>query len=348
MALIFADSFQHLATADLLTKYTSKVGAPVISAAAGRRGTGGLLCPDNNYVATSLSKTLPSSQATLCLGFSFKPSSVSYNATKSIASFTDSATPQCSLVMNADGTLSVTRGTGAATVLGTTTYTMSAGTTYYIEWKVTFHDTTGTAEIRVNGASVLSLTSIDTKGTANASANGFMIGMDGGATNYQTFTYSDLYVTDTIGSANTTFLGDVRVDAYFPNGNGNQSDFVGSDSNSTDNYLLVDDATPNSDTDYVESSTATAIDSYAITNMSYTPSVIYGVQTNITAKKDDAGARSIARLIRQGGTNYVGSDAAIATSYAVYSQIDEVDPNTSSAWSKAGVDTAEFGVKVTV
>ena len=68
------------------------------------------------------------------------------------------------------------------------------------------------------------------------------VGPNGATTaNYD---YDDLYICDgtTVpGEPVNDFLGDVRVDTLYPNGNGNSSQWVGQDANSTDNYLNVDD-----------------------------------------------------------------------------------------------------------
>ncbi|MDQ3565725.1 MAG: hypothetical protein M3436_16975 [Pseudomonadota bacterium] len=338
MTLRFTDSFDHYATAALTEKWTSITNVPTISAGNGRRSTASFRNATN--VLGTATKTLDA-QATWIIGFSFKMASSLPAASRAMVGVLDAGTDQCDLRVKADGTMEITRN---GTVLGTTTYALSVGSTYYIEFKVVIHDTTGTAEVKVDGSSKLALTSVDTKNTANATANQVRIGPGGAATGF--WDYDDVYICDGAGSVNNNFLGDCRVDAYAPNGNGNSSQLVGSDGNSTDNYLLVDESAPNDDTDYVESATAGNKDTYTVADMSHTPSSIFGVQILANAKKDDAGARSVATVTRSGVTDFDGATQALSTSYVYYSDIRETDPNTSAAWTKTNFNAAEFGVKV--
>lgn len=335
MTLRFCDSFDHFVTADIGEKWTVAGANSSISAGNGRRSTACLRVANGSSGPTL---TLDS-QATWTVGLAMKLASLPASARVLIA-FTDTATAQCDLRLNADGTVSVTRN---GTSLGTSSSALSTGSYFYLEFKVTISDAAGAAEVRVNGSNTgwLNLTSVDTKNTANASANG--IGILSGASSWASVDVDDLYICDATGSANTGFLGDSRVDSFLPNGNGNSSQMTGSDADSTDNYLLVDDTAPDDDSTYVQSSTASQKDTYAFADMTHTPSSIFGVQVNMTAKKDDAGSRSIASVTRSGGSDTNGTTQALSTAYVNYRQIVEQDPNTAAAWTKTAFNAAEFG-----
>lgn len=335
MALRFVDSFDHYATADFTQKWTSITSSPTISSGTGRRGTN---CFRGNTSAHELSKTLDN-QATWIVGFAFTPEG-STSGDEPILIFLDGASVQTDIRLRTDGTLRATRN---GTTLATSSNALSAATTYYIETKVTISDASGVVEVRVNGSSTgwINITSQDTKNTANAYANVIRLKT---VTNAARF--DDLYVCDGTGSANNDFLGDVRVDCYLPSGNGNSSQLAGSDGNSTDNYALVDEASQNGDTDYVQSATASQKDTYAFADMSHTPSSIFGVQVNMVAKKDDSGTRTICSVTRSGGSDTDGATQALATSYVDYREILETDPNTAAAWTRTNLNSAEFGVKV--
>jgi hypothetical protein len=190
------------------------------------------------------------------------------------------------------------------------------------------------------------LTSQDTKNTANATANGVRLGTSA-STPGADWDFDDLYICDGAGSTNNNFLGDCRVDAFAANGNGNSSQLTGSDGNSTDNYLLVDDATTiDDDTTYVEHATVGNKDTYACANMSHTPTSIFGVQVCANAKKDDAGAKSLCTVTRSGGADTDGATQALSTSYTYYREILEQDPNGPIAWTATNFNAAEFGIKV--
>lgn len=336
MALRFVDSFDHYATADVLLKYTSSSLTPTISSGNGRRSTASFRSSGGGV----LIKTLDA-QASWVVGFSFRVAALPSGAL-AFLSLRDAGTTQVDVRLNTDGTLSVTRnGTG----LSTSALSLSAATTYYIEFKATINDSTGSYTLRVNGASFTTGSSVDTKTSANASANQVAVGA---ITNLAqgSCDIDDFYICDSTGSSNNDFLGDVRVDCYMPSGNGNSSQLAGSDGNSTDNYALVDEASQNGDTDYVQSATSSQKDTYAIADMSHTPASIFGVQVNMVAKKDDSGTRSICAVTRSGGSDTDGATQALGTTYFCYTEIRETDPNTAAAWTRTNFNNAEFGVKV--
>lgn len=341
--LRFTDSFDHYSLTHITRKWTQSVGSSAnqsITASSGRRSTASFRV--TNPGNTGLSKTLDA-QATWVVGFAFRAGSLPATS-KHLVKFFDTATLHCDVRLNTDGTLTATRN---GTSLGSSSNSLSAGTYYYLEVKVTISDGAGAIEVRVNGSSTgwINLTGIDTRNAGNASANVIQI-FGGGNSENVNFDADDLYICDATGSTNNNFLGDVRVDAFFPDGNGNSSQFTGNDGNSTDNYQLVDDTAPDDDTTYVESDTPTEIDTYTFPGMLHTPSSIHGLQINMMSKKDDSGSRNIASVIRSGGTNTSGTSQALATSYVNYTQISETDPNTSAAWTSSGFGNAEFGITV--
>jgi len=343
MTLRFIDGFDHYATADLQAskKWNSTGTASVISATDGRRGTGCWAHSSTGFDIYHINKTLDN-QATYIVGFAMYITNLT--ATRFLE-IIDGATVQFSLAVDVSGHILAYRGAGT-TLLGTSTNTLSINTWNYIECKVTFDNSDGVVDIHVNGSGTgwISLTSQDTCATANEYASIIRIGTT--ANNYLRYRIDDLYICDTNGSVNNDFLGDVRVDSYLATGNGNHSDFTGSDSDSTDNYLLIDDTSPDGDTTYVQSATVGHIDTYGFADMTHTPASIFGVQIVMEAKKDDSGTRGIAGMVRQDSTDYAGSSRVVSTSYVDYMDIRETDPATATAWTKAGFNSAEFGIKV--
>lgn len=336
MTLLFMDGFDHYATADVLKKWTS--GGCTINASAGRR-SGGAMQISNN-ASQVMTKVLGAAKSTLIFGAAFLHNAVP-NANYELIRFRDGATDQVSLVFESTGKLSVRRGTAGGTVLATSTNALTSGF-HYIEFKATLHNTTGAFEVRVDGSLMagLSATGVDTTSTANNSADTLLLGTVSGSGLTQT--YDDLYVCDDQGSAANNFLGDCRIDPQYPTSDGANQTWT--PSTGTTHYTLVDETTPNT-TDYVESSTAGQKDTYGMGDITHTPLSIIGVQVNIAALKDDAGARSIKPVTRSGGTDYSGTEQALSTAQVYYREIRETDPATSAAWTKTGVNAAEFGVE---
>jgi hypothetical protein len=83
-----------------------------------------------------------------------------------------------------------------------------------------------------------------------------------------------------------------------------------------------------------------------LTNLATATGTVFAVQTNLTSRKDDAGTRTIAPVVRIGSTNYDGTTtAALGSSYADYTQLyDRLDPS-GATWTISTVNAMETGVK---
>lgn len=327
----FVDSFKHYATADILLKWSAFGGSTTI-ASGGRNGGNCLRLPTLGNV----SKTLDN-QATWICGFAFKIDQNPSGAALSLIAFLDSTTVQMNVQINTNGTLSVTRG---GTILTTTGSAVPLNTYQHIAFKATIHNTTGSYELRINDAAVLSGSGINTRTSANNYANVIRIGQQ---TNLGATTLvDDFYLFDGTGSTNNNFVGDVAIGCYFPDGAGDLTQWTPSTGN---NYQCVDDASQNGDTDYVSSASAGNYDLYTFGNISGAAVSIYGVQRTLVARKDDAGTRTLKPSYKGGGVVYDGTGVNITTSYLCYSDTLETDPATGVAWTNSGLNAAQFGVK---
>jgi hypothetical protein len=256
--------------------------------------------------------------------------------------FSDANTIQVILVINNDGTVSVRRTGDSGTVLGTSSVTISFGAYNYLEMKATIHPSAGTIDVHLNGVSIITASGLNTRATANSTANGVFIGLSGNPGTLATLAWDDFYVCNTSGSLNNDFLGDCRIDTLYPSSDGTYTGF--SPSTGSAHWSTVDDATPNT-SDYVSAGVANTKDSYGFTDLTSTASV-YGVQICNAALKDDVGARSVANLVRSGSTDAQSATMALTTSLIIYCSIQETDPATSAAWTQAAVNAAQFGTVV--
>jgi len=218
-------------------------------------------------------------------------------------------------------------------------------TWYYLELKVNFNNSpNGDWELMIDGVSTLTGTSRDTFYSYT-----MKLQIGGAANNDVDIMWiDDFYLLDDTGSDNNDFLGICAVETDLPSGNGNSSTLVGSDSNSTDNYLLVDNnaSVPPATTEYVESDTEGDKDTYAMSDLT-TTGVVYGVQTTLYAQKDDSGAKFVRPVIRSGGTDYPGTSVALSDSvYVLSDEVWEQDPDTSSAWLYGDVNSMELGPEI--
>jgi hypothetical protein len=352
MSLRWADSFDHLASADMVKKYPIGVVATgadgiTISSAAGRFGNGGQFAYANVTPSSTTHVTCaPSglSSATVFAGFAFRRQTIS-TFDRQIFAFKETGVRHIGLSINSSSQLYITRDTTA--ISAATGVTILENVWYYVDLEAFINDTTGTAALYINGALRATFGPGDTRNAGTAGLiNQIQIGPNPSVAIAGTFEFDidDLYVCDNAGSVNNGRLGDVRVEALFPSGNGNSSQLVGSDANSTDNYLLVDEAAP-STADYVESSTPGDKDTYAYGDLTPAAGTVHGVQIIPYAAKTDAGARTIVSVARLSGTEEDSAAKTLSTTPLYLPDIRETKPG-GGAWSISDVNSAEFGVKV--
>ena len=327
------DSFDDRATANIGSKYNNTPSA-TISAGNGRTGVAGMFCN-----SVGVAKTFDN-QTKWTVGMAVKFSGT-MGATNYLASMLDGATAQITFVLTAAGFVEARRGSSLGTLLGTSSSAITSGSFHYIEVQSTINNS-GTAIVKFNGVIVLNLSGVDTQASANAYASVVQVGYIGAAT----ITYiDDLYICDGSGTANTDFLGDVSVEAIFPNADGTYLQWA--TSTGVTHYTLIDDNPPNSDTDYVLTSGVGNIDTYGFTNLTVLSGTIMGIQMNYFARKDDAGTRTITPIWFIGGVVYSGDTGSLGSAYVYSSFIKETDPSDSTAWTIEDINTnTEFGAKL--
>lgn len=329
MSLLFVDSFDHYSTAEILNKWTTAPNCSISNTTV-RTGVGCLAGNASNCTYTTGLK------ATLITGGAFY---ITGN-NQILIEFLDVGTDQCNLFQNADSTLSIRRNIGGgAVVLGTSTNSLSAGIYQYIEFKATINNS-GSYEVRVNGDVWVSGTG-DTQNTVNAYATVVKFAQSGGTTGR----LDDVYICDNLGTMNNNFLGDVKIECILPDAVGSNTQWVPYPSGN--NYSLVDEVPPNSDTDYVVTSGIGYMDTYGYSSLVTTSGSIFGVQVCPFARKDDAGSRSITSIFYIGATPYSGSSiASVSDNYNYWPMIQEKNPQTNSSWNISEINTAEFGIKL--
>lgn len=335
MALLFVDSFDHYATGDISEKWTSTSGGQTIDAGQGRRGTAAIRFSMN--AGQYFGKSVQATGSTAIVGFAYKPTAIP----TVFMAISDSIANKENIYVthNSDGTLSVFA-TAGQIQLGRTTATIPLNLYTYIEIKAVFHDTAGSVVVRFNGGVVLTIPVADTANTTVAwNTVSFVSGAFGGPNFY----FDDLYICDGSGPApRNDFLGDIRVDARVPTGAGTSTGWTPS---AGANWQCVDDAVPNDDTDYTQSSTVGATDTFVVQDAPSVGATILGVQHCLSLKKADAGLSIVVPVVRVGGTVYEGTAVATGTSYAFGTQMMPTDPSTGASWTEVNFNAAEFGYR---
>ena len=349
MALLFMDSFDHYATADITEKWTSVSDAshPVIGA-YGRTGTQGLLLSGANQIGSVVMTVLGGVDEAI-VGFAFKLASGAPSGA-ALWAFGSANAWECGVRLNADLTLQPVRcatnfqpgapnfltGIGVAT-----TAALQVGVWAYIEIQMKVSATVGTCTIRINGNGVTAQTGLNTLGAVAALTR---IGIGGLATSAGACHYDDVVVMNTAGSLNNSFIGDVTVSAIYPSAAGNSSGWTPS---AGSNYQCVDEAAPNDDTDYNATATLNAKDLYAFADAP-AGADIRAVQVLAAVRKGAEGPGQVKLVTRSSSTDYDGAAKGIGgTSYSYVREVLETDPATAAAWSESGFNAAEFGIKKT-
>ncbi len=327
MAVILIEGFDHLAAADITKKGWSVSSA--VTMGAGRFDGQATTLGAANQTAQ---KVLPSTYATAIAGVAFKPVTVGSANYQFLRFLTAAGAVVGAVRLNASGKIEVIN--SGATVIATGTTTLVVSTWYYIEFKLFENGASGTCEIKLNGVSEIASTTGNFGSTTIGQVQ--LISVVGGSV------FDDLYVLDTTGaSPRNTFLGDVRVETIYPNADGAHSQWT--PNTGTTHYTQVNEAQADGDASYVSDATPNDLDTYAFGDIDV-GATVYGVQTNLYARKDDANTRQIAPVVRQSGSDNVGTTVTMATTYVDYTQLYNQDPS-SADWTPTSVNAAEFGVK---
>lgn len=336
MSIEFIDGFDHYNNiTNLQRKWTSSSQANFV---AGRFG-GNAMYPWPQSQPVALGGL--SNQATRVIGFALYIPSISVGTPSGVGNiifnFMDGSTIQVSLGFS-NGYFVVSR--GGSTVLGTMSTPATGNQWVYVELSVTINSTTGAYNLRMAGTSVLSGSSVNTQNSGNAYTNGIQF-----PNALNSWYFDDLYLLNSLGTVNNTFLGECQIFTSLPSGD-DASNKQWTPSAGTNHYANVSDNPPDDDTTYNSSGTVAQIDLF--TFPSITPSgAIVCVQDVITARKDSTGPRTISDQCKSGATIFTGSSAFSPGSvYGMFMQIREQDPNTSAAWTLTNLNAAEFGIKL--
>lgn len=335
MALLFIDSFDHWGSTDTAIKWNTADASTnyTPSAGNGRNSSASLRCAGGSSIMKSVADT-----SNIIIGFAYRSSAYG----NVFLQLRNGTTIHVDMRTSAGGAFQITRN---GTLLATATTGFTTDTWYYLEFYITISDTVGTVKMQVNGATE-TLTFVTGTETTQDTRNGTPTTIDNVLLVNTTGTsdYDDFYLCNTSGSAPTnTFLGDCRVEALLPTGNGYSSQW--NRLSGSNNYEMVDEASGDGDTTYVYETTANDIDSYAMANLAATSGTVYGVQTVLWARKDDAGIAQVKPHFYISSTPYARTTINLNDSYLMRLAIEEASPATASAWTISEINGAEFGVK---
>ena len=339
MSLVMLEGFESYGTAtgadlvdELCQKWICGNMASDWAALVAGMNNGSALQWDNDETSAGLSLAVAAAD-TICMGFALKPGSPSGTQTEDLLKLYSGGTLQGALQLTFDGHFLYDRGT---TRIGRTENPLTMGTWSYIELKVLIHNTAGTVDIHINGASVLSLSGIDTRPSSVVTINEVQIH----AVKY--YSWDNIYIYDDVGGA-PSMLGPIVIEQLLPTGDDthNWTQSTGSTGYEVVDNLEIEDST------YVSDSTLNTTELWSYADISEIDGVIVAVQQHTRAGTAGGGMRTLSILCESGVTTDVTSyglttDGGFEPLEIIY----EVDPNTSSAWTISNLNAANFGVKV--
>lgn len=344
--LIWFDGFDHYGANRLpmLDGPYLEVGASAtLSTAQTRTGARSLLLSASQLL---LRKGLGGDRSRVGIGAAWYFTTMPTNNTDCrVYEWRDTANAQhVTLVLNSDGSLQFKRGTGGGTSIGPqSAQVISAAAWNHIEAAVTFSDTAGTVECRVNGVVVISATSLDTVNTSNVACTQVGI-FNRNSASAGTAHVDDLFVWDSLGTINNDFIGDKRVYLLTPNAATAVADFT---ANTGTTHGAIAEIPPDDDTTYI---TATSVGSESQFDLTDLPSEVVTVAAVMTLprmRKTDAGNMFITTGLVSGAYEAYGADRPITTAYTYYGDIFERNPANGSAWSPSAVNAAKLRLAVT-
>lgn len=247
--------------------------------------------------------------------------------------FMDSSdVPHVDIEISATGEFKVKNGDG--TLLATS----AAGLVLSDEWgtleiKVTVNDTTGLIGVKWNGVQVINVTGSDTQNGGTAEIAKVEFTPDG-------------YLDDVVGFIGATsdgFPGPRKVVVKRP---ATDSAVQFARSGGSINATQVDDPTPDGDTTYNSSSTATEQDLFNMQTVTET-GAIDGVREILVAKKTDIGTRKLKTVQDDGVSSQVLSadEKDLTTDYKAFDNMTVAKP-AGGAWSAGDINGCDFGYEL--
>lgn len=338
MTLLFMDGMDlHGVTANLDRRYDAVDASVDYSTTSGRYGGGGITITDDDRY---FEKAIDGTPQTCVASFAVKPIEGGTVADTIWRIDTSVANGGITFGASVGATIEVRRGTGIK--LGG--FVLPQGRWNWVSIKVRMDSSSsGTIDIEVNGVNVFSFTG-QTRNSGTNTCNTLLLG----ATFNGDFVYDDVIITDIAGSAPfNDLLSDRRIDTIQPDAVGDNSDFTASPA--VDNYLNVDESSPDDDTSYNESAVSSELDLYQFPNMGVSPGSIDVVNVVAMVKDSDAGGEDFELKVKGGttdGTEGTGAAQTPTSGYLVYDEQFLTSPDSASAWTEAEVNAMQAGIAV--
>lgn len=307
----------------------------------GGNGTALTLRETSHFVRYPFAKNVTAPVATDEVGFGAHVWIETFVGGLSLAGLVDTngSTLHMNIVSSA-GELSVFR--GGSKILDTN-FWFVAERWYYIELKQVINDTTGSWTVRVDGVTIASDSSVDTRNGGNGIVGFLEIS---GVTNNTQTKWDDIYVFHDNGGDVVDFLDTIHVGSLHPDADGD--DEVWSTSSGTDSFALVNENAPHDDdTDYIQSGTSAERTLFTYDNVLTGLTSFHGIHIQTVVRETDGTDFTLINTFKQGGNLFPESAEAIAgTSFENIDHVLDQDPDTTADWTESGINALQAGVEV--
>lgn len=244
--------------------------------------------------------------------------------------------PQISIYLASTGAIRVFRGDSGGTLLATSTALLTANGWNHVETEVTIDDAAGAVECRLNGVTVVSLTGIDTKATANLETSQVVIGHDQNIHQDALWYVDDMVCSDDQGGTNDTFIGDVKVYTQFPDADTADVDWTPSSGGSR--FAMIDEEDPDGDATYDEATDPGQKMGLSFPDVDASITQVVGVIMLHKTKKTDAGIANVQLTAESSGDTQDGTDRPMTEAYTLYWDCIDQDPHTGAPWTPSTVN----------
>lgn len=338
MALLWCDGFDHYgSTANMaLAGWTVPSTASLITASR----TGGYAVTDTNILGSFLERTLGEEKTAIGVGFAIKHSSLPTNYRKILGLFNKGGYQQCTLYLSASGTIVLARYDGlspsSANTVAESAQVFQAGTYNHLESYLTYGTDTATAEVRLNGVTVIDVSGISTSQIGTLKGPFAILGIHAGSG------LDDVFCWDTEGDFNNDFLGDCRVRTLLPSEDTTIQEWtvVGAGSAAA----AISEVPADGDTSYLTADTVDMAAEFVLPDLPATVTSVAGLYVTAEMKKDDAGDSFVQIGIAQDSGDTLSSDKSLTTTYAYYGLSVEYNPDTGAPFTPDEVAAVRFKV----
>jgi len=225
-------------------------------------------------------------------------------------------------------------------LVGSASVSLAAAAWGRVEVYYKMADSGGVYDVKLDGVTVISFSG-DTKPSTYTTIDNFHFTAN---TSFD-FWIDDLALNDMTGDTHNSWCGDGHIELRRDAGNGDRSDWAGSDGNSVDNYLLVDDVTPDGDATYIFDSTPGNQDMSTVESWDGTYKQVQFAWPEMRVR-GETGNEQLTAGVKTNGAVHMDSAQALTTQYSrVVGYLMEVNPQSLLPWSEAEINAAQSVVE---